>query len=106
LKKRIVRTLIAEVVADVDSEACEIRLVIHWKGGVHTELSVPWRRRGFNNGHTEKGLIEAVSILAKICSGDLIAGILNRQRPQNRTRKSMDERARDCIAQPSSDCPR
>jgi DNA invertase Pin-like site-specific DNA recombinase len=78
LKKRIVRTLIEEVVADVDSEAGEIRLVIHWKGGVHTEVSVPRRRRGYNNGHTEKGLVEAVSILAKICSDDLIAGILNR----------------------------
>ena len=78
LKKRIVRTLIEEVVADVDSEAGEIRLVIHWKGGVHTEVSVPRRRRGFNNGHTDKGLVEAVSMLAKICSDDLIAGILNR----------------------------
>jgi DNA invertase Pin-like site-specific DNA recombinase len=78
LKKRIVRTLIEAVVADVDSEAGEIRLVIHWKGGVHTEVSVPRRRRGFNNGHTDKGLVEAVSMLAKICSDDLIAGILNR----------------------------
>ncbi|SRR5581483_207411 len=78
LKKRIVRTLIEEVVADVDSEAGEIRLVIHWKGGVHTEVSVPRRRRGFNNGHPDKGLVEAVSMLAKICSDDLIAGVLNR----------------------------
>jgi hypothetical protein len=78
LKKRIVRTLIEEVVADVDSEAGEILLVIHWKGGIHTEVSVPRRRRGFNNGHTDKGLVEAVSMLAKICSDDLIAGSLNR----------------------------
>jgi DNA invertase Pin-like site-specific DNA recombinase len=78
LKKRIVRTLVEEVIADVDSEAGEIRLVIHWKGGVHTEMSVPRRRRGFNNGHTDKELVEAVSMLAKICSDDLIAGILNR----------------------------
>jgi hypothetical protein len=78
LKKRIVRTLIEEVVADVDSEAGEIRLVIHWKGGVHTEVRVPRRRRGFNNGHTDKDLVEAVSALAKICSDELIAGILNR----------------------------
>lgn len=78
LKKRIVRTLIEEVVADVDSKAGEILLVIHWKGGLHTEVRVPRRRRGYNNAHTDKGLIEAVSILTKICSDDLIAGILNR----------------------------
>jgi len=78
LKKRIVRTLIEEVVADVDSQAGEIRLVIHWKGGVHTEVSVPRRRRGYNNGHTDKDLVKAVSMLAKICSDDFIAGVLNR----------------------------
>jgi hypothetical protein len=35
LKKRIVRTLIHEVIADVDADASEIELVIHWMGGVH-----------------------------------------------------------------------
>jgi hypothetical protein len=78
LKKRIVRTLIQEILADVDSNAGEIILVIHWKGGLHTEVRVPRRRRGYNNGHTDKGLVEAVSILANICSDDLIAGVLNR----------------------------
>jgi hypothetical protein len=41
-----VRTLIKEVVADVDGEAGEIVLVIHWMGGVHTELRLARRRRG------------------------------------------------------------
>ena len=78
LKKRIVRTLIQEVVADVESSAGEIVLVIHWKGGLHTEVRVPRRRRGYNNGHTDKTLVEAVSLLANICNDDLIAGVLNR----------------------------
>lgn len=38
LKKRIVRTVIQEVVADIDEEASEIVLAIHWIGGAHTEL--------------------------------------------------------------------
>jgi hypothetical protein len=33
LKKRIVRTLIQEVVADIDPQAAEIILVVHWIGG-------------------------------------------------------------------------
>jgi DNA invertase Pin-like site-specific DNA recombinase len=78
LKKRIVRTLIQEVVADVESSAGEIKLVIHWKGGLHTEVRVPRRRRGYNNGHTDKALVEAVSLLANICTDELIAGVLNR----------------------------
>jgi Recombinase/Recombinase zinc beta ribbon domain len=78
IKKRIVRTLIQEVVADVESTAGEIILVIHWKGGLHTEVRIPRRRRGYNNSHTDKALVEAVSLLANICNDDLIAGILNR----------------------------
>jgi DNA invertase Pin-like site-specific DNA recombinase len=78
LKKRIVRTLIEEVVADVDSDAGEVILVIHWKGGLHTEVRVPRRRRGYNNGHTDKELVEAVSLLANICNDEFIAGVLNR----------------------------
>lgn len=78
LKKRIVRTLIEEVVVDVDGTAGEIILTIHWKGGMHTELRLPRRRRGQNNSQTPKALLDAVVMLARICSDDLIAGILNR----------------------------
>ena len=54
LKKRIVRTLIQEVVAGVENSAGEITLVIRWKGGLYTEVRVPRRRRGYNNCHTDK----------------------------------------------------
>jgi hypothetical protein len=77
LKKRIVRTLIEEVIADVDASAAEIILSIHWKGGVHTELRLPRRRRGQMN-HTSKDVVAAVRGLARICSDDVIAGVLNR----------------------------
>ena len=78
LKKRIVRTLIHEVVVDVDSSAGEVILVIHWKGGVHTELRLPRRRRGQNSAHTSKEIIDTVRVLARICSDEVIAGVLNR----------------------------
>src|SRR5215510_13481917 len=78
LKKRIVRTLIQEVVVDVDAEAGEILLVIHWKGGVHTELRLPRRRRGQNRSHTSPEIVEVVRTLAHICSDDLLANALNR----------------------------
>lgn len=78
LKKRIVRTLIREVVVDIDSAASEVVLLIHWKGGVHTELRLPRRRRGQNSQQSPPELINAVRMLARICSDDLIAGALNR----------------------------
>jgi DNA invertase Pin-like site-specific DNA recombinase len=78
LKKRIVRTLIHEIVADVNAEAGEVILVIHWKGGVHTELRLPRRRRGQNSCHTPKEIVDAVRVLAHTCSDDVIASVLNR----------------------------
>jgi DNA invertase Pin-like site-specific DNA recombinase len=79
LKKRIVRTLIEEVIADVDSNAAEIILHVHWKGGVHTELRLPRRRRG-QATRTSQDVVAAVRSLARICSDDLIAGMLNRNK--------------------------
>jgi hypothetical protein len=78
LKKRLVRTLIHEIIVDVDAGAGEVILVIHWKGGVHTELRLPRRRRGQNSTQTSKDIIDAVRILARICPDDLLANVLNR----------------------------
>ena len=77
LKKRIVRTLIHEVIADVDYDSSEVVLAIHWKGGVHTELRVPRRRRGTAT-RTDTNIIDAVRTLAHICRDRQIAGYLNR----------------------------
>lgn len=77
LKKRIVRTVIQEVVADLDDEASEIVLLVHWIGGAHTELRLPKRRRGQRNG-TSPDIIAAIRQLVLVANDDLIAGILNR----------------------------
>ena len=77
LKKRIVRTVIHEVIADVDDAAAEIVLLIHWIGGAHTELPRPRRRRGQRNS-TSPDIMAAVRQLVLIAGDDLIAGILNR----------------------------
>src|SRR6185295_15222701 len=68
LKKQIVRTLIEEVVVDVNGEGGEVIAVIHWKGGVHSELRVPRRRRGHNGAHTPKEVVDVIRVLARICS--------------------------------------
>ena len=79
LKKRIVRAVIKEVVADVDVEAGEIILILHWMGGVHTELRLPRRRRGQRNS-TSQDIIATVRQLVLIANDELIAGILNRNK--------------------------
>ncbi len=77
LKKRIVRTVIHEVIADVDADAAEIVLLIHWVGGIHSEIRLPRRRRGQRTS-TSADVIAAVRQLVLIANDDLIAGILNR----------------------------
>jgi DNA invertase Pin-like site-specific DNA recombinase len=78
IKKRIVRRLIHEIVADVDRQAGEVHLVIHWEGGVHTELRVPIRMRGQNSRHTSSDTVEIVRQLALVCSDEVICAYLNR----------------------------
>src|SRR6266436_3707071 len=77
LKKRIVRALIHEVVVDVNPPAGEVILVIHWRGGVHTELRLPRGRRGSCTS-TSKDIVAAVRRLAHLGSDTTIAGVLNR----------------------------
>ena len=77
LKKRIVRTLIHEVVADIDDAESEIILVIHWSGGAHSEVRLPKRRRGQRNS-TPADIIAVVRQLVLIANDELIAGLLNR----------------------------
>jgi len=78
LKKRIVRALIEEVIADVDSATSEVHLLVHWKGGVHTELRVPRRRPGQKRTNVPVNVIEGVKALRCICSDDKIAAWLTR----------------------------
>jgi len=78
LRKRIVRSLINEVIVDVDTAASEIVLLIHWKGGLHTEVRVPRRRRGQNSLHTAPETVDVVRSLVRICPDDMVANVLNR----------------------------
>jgi DNA invertase Pin-like site-specific DNA recombinase len=78
LKKRILRTLIRDIIVDIDHQVAEVVVVIHWKGGVHTELRLPRRRRGQNATHTSPEAVDAVRVLAHLCTDRLIASFLNR----------------------------
>jgi hypothetical protein len=78
LKKRILRTLIEETVVDVSDRPSEIRLRVHWAGGVHTLLTVPKNRTGQHGRCTDRKVIEVVRELAQVCDDKTIAAILNR----------------------------
>jgi len=73
-----VRTLLEEIVIDLDLEANEVALILHWKGGAHSLLRIPRQRPGQKVADTPSDLIDAVRVLARICSDDAIAAALNR----------------------------
>jgi DNA invertase Pin-like site-specific DNA recombinase len=78
LKKRILRTVLTEVIIDNEAEPTAHRLRLHWAGGVHTELRVERNKSGQHRHSADRSVIELVSELAKICQDKTIAAILNR----------------------------
>lgn len=57
------------MVADIDAEAGEVILFLHWMGGVHTQLRLPRRRRGQRNS-TSQDIIAAVRQLVLIANDE------------------------------------
>lgn len=78
LKKRIIRTLIEEVLVDTDSHRGVVDVVIHWKGGIHSELQIRRRKRGQHGLTTPENVVGIIKDLVKVYTDEMIANILNR----------------------------
>lgn len=78
LKQRVIRLLICEVVAHVNEKTNETVLVIHWKGGQHSELKVARNQTGRHGRSTEMDAIEVIKQMAATSSDKAIAATLNR----------------------------
>jgi excisionase family DNA binding protein len=78
LKKRILRTVLEEIMIGDDESRTHHLLVLHWKGGVHTELSVVRNKPGKKYCETSVTALELIEELSKVCSDQTIAATLNR----------------------------
>jgi len=78
LKKRILRTVLTDVVVSHDNDSAAHRLHLHWVGGVHSEVRVERNRPGHHGQSADRSVIDLVHDLSKICYDKAIAGILNR----------------------------
>jgi hypothetical protein len=78
LKKRILRTVLEQIVIRDDESRRKHLLVLHWKGGVHTELEVARNKTGHKSIDTDKTALELIEELSKVCSDHAIAATLNR----------------------------
>src|SRR5947199_2265930 len=78
LKKRILRTVLNEIIVQSERDSPTHRLILHWAGGVHTELFVDRNPTGQHRRRVERTVIDLVSELSKVCPDKAIAAILNR----------------------------
>ena len=75
-RKRIIRTLIGEIVVRVEDS--ELAIVIRWNGGDHTSLRVAKNRAGQHRWTTDAEVVELVAALARLLPDQAIAAVLNR----------------------------
>lgn len=75
-RKQILRTVLSEIVARVDEG--QIRLVLHWQGGDHTELTVMKNRTGQHRWTADAETGALIRELARLMPDKAIAAILNR----------------------------
>ncbi|WP_260740652.1 recombinase family protein [Tunturiibacter lichenicola] len=78
LKKRILRTVLQEVIADTRDDPPEVHLKLHWVGGSHTELTVRKNKVGYHNHINSEEVTELIRELALVCEDSAIVSILNR----------------------------
>jgi DNA invertase Pin-like site-specific DNA recombinase len=77
-KQRLIRALIEEIVVDVDDSKRELVLVIHWRGGQHSELRVRKPLSGEHSKRAPEKVEKIVREMATRWSDNDIAATLNR----------------------------
>jgi DNA invertase Pin-like site-specific DNA recombinase len=75
-RKRIIRSLIDEIVVRVEQGA--LAVVMRWQGGDHTSLNVHKNRTGEHRWSVDTDVVEIVTVLARQMPDQAIAAILNR----------------------------
>ena len=78
LKKRILRTVLTDIIIKPDQEPSMYRVYLHWAGGVHTEFTIARNKTGQHGRSADHNVIELVAELAKVCPDKAVAAILNR----------------------------
>ena len=77
-RQQLLRALIADIVVDVDDDARDVVLTIHWRGGQHSELRVRKPRTGEHGCATTEDALAVMRSMAGRWSDEHIAASLNR----------------------------
>lgn len=77
-RQQLLRTLVADIIVDVDDEVRDVVLTIHWRGGRHSELRVRKPRSGEHGCATTEDALAVMRSMAGRWSDEHIAASLNR----------------------------
>ena len=78
LKKRMLRTVLQDIMLNATQEPPEHIVHVHWHGGVHTELRVARHTAGKHGRATSTASMAVIRELSKVCRDLTIAATLNR----------------------------
>jgi hypothetical protein len=90
LRKKIIRTVIKEVIVSLNGEKQMLKFIIHWQGGCHTEFEMPKPVSGVG----QKTSLEDLEIIRKMAfryGDDEIARVLNKLGRKTATGKRWNE---------------
>jgi hypothetical protein len=77
LKKKIIRSVVEEILVDEDASQNNLHFTVHWKGGVHTQFEIP-RVLVPQGRKTASDDVEVMRKMAARYGDDDIARVLNR----------------------------
>jgi excisionase family DNA binding protein len=77
-RQQLLRTLVKDIVADVDDTTREVVLTIHWRGGQHSQVRVTKPRSGEHGCRTPDQALAVMRSMAGKWSDEHIAATLNR----------------------------
>ena len=77
LKKKIIRTVVEEVIVNLDETGKRLQFIIHWKGGSHTPFEMEKPRSGVGRATSMEDL-EVIRRMAVRYGDDEIARVLNK----------------------------
>jgi DNA invertase Pin-like site-specific DNA recombinase len=78
-RKELLRTLLDEVIVNIQRAEDRGQLTLRWRGGALTELQIPLSRYNHRTIHTDEDTLSLLRRLAEHYPDAVIAGILNRQ---------------------------
>lgn len=77
-RQQLLRTLVKDIVVDVDDAVREVVLTIHWRGGQHSQVRVVKPRSGEHGCRTPQEALAVMRSMASKWSDEHIAATLNR----------------------------